>query len=138
MNSGLDFHFFGFAGAGVRSIARSASSNLTPLRFSVGPLGGVFLGAFLFFTVAFPSSTIANYPGFYKAIMLPGQPRHSNGLAIRQALTLGHCHGLLESLAIACVAVIPTESELAAILRQVMLADMVEAAVNAPLYQAEK
>lgn len=52
-------YFFAFGGAGVRSMTRSASSNLTPLRFSGGSLRRVFMVGCFLFTVSFPSPTIA-------------------------------------------------------------------------------
>jgi hypothetical protein len=75
-------YFFFFCGAGVRSMTRSASSNLTPLRFSFMSFGGVFLTGCFLFTVSFPAQTVMDYSGFYKTILLPGQPRYSNGLAV--------------------------------------------------------
>lgn len=104
---------------------RSPSSNLIPLRLIGGALGGVFLaGCFLLFMVSFPSPTIADCDGLYKTILHPRKPRHSNNLAVGEALSLHALNPFDEPSAVCDAAVVPAERELVRVLREVLAAGM--------------
>src|SRR5882724_4441422 len=66
LNQSLGFLDFGL---GVLSIARNASSNLTPLRFRRGSRCRFFFGAGFLFTVTLSAPTVAHGARFYQSIL---------------------------------------------------------------------
>jgi hypothetical protein len=63
-------------------MARSASSNLTPLRFSGGSFGFRFFNVGLFRTASFSAEALFLLPLFHQSIIGSCQSDHSNRLAV--------------------------------------------------------
>ena len=129
------FSFFESGGGGVCSNARSASSNLTPLK-----LGSIsFAGRFLCFA-RFDSDTDSlsaprNMRGFwfYQAIKLLVQPIPSNRLPIGQPLASDHSNRRFHALAVCLAACVPTKRKFVRVFRQVFATHMVPRAINTSL-----
>jgi hypothetical protein len=84
-----------------------------------------FLAGFFLFTVSFPSPTVADLARLNKAIALPLQVRHSNSLAVGQALAFRGFDALHKPFAVSNIPVIPTEFKFSRVFGQVFPAYVV-------------
>jgi len=117
---------------------RSPSSNPTPLTLTGGSFGCGFFAGFCFFTVSFPSPTIADCAGFHKAVLRPRKAGYSNRLLVCEPLAFRAFDALDEPSAVRYAAVVPSEGELVRVLREVLSADVMPSAIDAALEQAEE